>query len=70
MRQTQPIKDLKTYPKKHVTPIQLAMYVGVSRRTIYHHIDKGALPIHKLGGIIRIRKSDALIYADEAPAAR
>ena len=65
MRQTEPIKDLKSYPKKHVTPIQLANYLHLSRRTIYHHITKGALPIHRLGGIIRIRKSDALIYADE-----
>jgi excisionase family DNA binding protein len=65
MRPTEPIKNLKTYPKKHVTPIELATYVGVPRRTIYHHIEKGALPFKKRGGAIIIRKSDALAYADE-----
>jgi excisionase family DNA binding protein len=70
MRRLERITDLRTYPKRHVTPLQLAAYLNVSRQTIYHHIEKGALPVHRLGGLIRIRLRDALIYADEAPSDR
>lgn len=60
-----PIDDLATYSKKYVTPAQLAAYVGITRRTIYHHIDKGALRVVHIGGVIRIRIRDARTYAGE-----
>ena len=66
MRTLPQIQDLKSYPKKFLAPVQLAVHMGISRRTIYHHIEKGALPIHHVGGLIRIRKHDALVYAGEA----
>jgi excisionase family DNA binding protein len=61
---TRAIPDLRTYRKRFVTPIQLAEYVGVTRRTIYTHIEKGALPAKKIGGVIRIPTSAAREYAD------
>lgn len=63
-----PITDLGTYRRKYVTPAQLAEYVGVTRRTIYHHIDKGALPVVRIVGVIRIRIRDAREYAGEQSA--
>ena len=65
---TSPITDLRTYTRRFVTPIQLADYVGVTRRTIYNHIDKGALKIRKIGGVIRIPRESALEYAGESRA--
>ena len=65
MRTTIPIADLTTYRGKYLSPIQLALYVGVTRRTIYTHIDKGALRATKIGGVVRIRLVDALIYCGE-----
>lgn len=60
------IADLATYRRKFVTPIQLAAYVGVTRRTIYHHIEKGALRAVKRGGALRIPIRDARDYALES----
>lgn len=60
------IDDLSTYQRKFVTPIQLAAYVGVSRRTIYHHIEKGALHAVKRGGALRIPIAVAREYALES----
>jgi excisionase family DNA binding protein len=64
---TQKIRDLATYPYRFVTPMQLAAYVGVSRRTIYHHIDKGALAAVKIGGAVRIALAEAQRYAGGVP---
>lgn len=63
---TRKIDDLATYPRKFVTPMQLADYVAVSRRTIYHHIEKGALRAVKIGGMVRIPIKDARAYALES----
>lgn len=62
---TPAIPDLATYPKKFVSPQQLADYCGVSRRTIYHHIEKGALPTRRIGGVLRIHISIAREYVQE-----
>lgn len=61
----EPIGDLRTYRKKFVTPAQLADYALVERQTIYLHIKKGALKATRIGGVVRIRKADALIYTGE-----
>lgn len=66
MRPIPPIEDLRTYPKRYVTPAQLALYVNITRRTIYTHMGKGALPYVKIGGVIRIRIEDAREYAGES----
>ena len=57
------IRDLRTYRKPFVTPDQLADYVGVTRRTIYHHIEKGALRVVKIGRLVRIPSAEARRYA-------
>jgi excisionase family DNA binding protein len=64
-RRVVPISSLKTYTKKFVTPRQLADYSGVPRRTVYHHIDKGALAVHHIGGAVYIRIDVARKYVGE-----
>lgn len=59
---TQPISDLDTYEGRFVTPQQLADYVRISKRTIYYHIAKGALPVVHIGNLVRIRIEDARRY--------
>lgn len=59
-----PIADLATYPGRYVRPAALALYLGLPRRTIYHHIEKGALTVVKRGGVILIKKAVAQAYAD------
>lgn len=67
MRAHEPIRDLRTYPKKYVSLLQLAEYFGITRRTIYHHVDKGALRVVKRGGVIRVRIEEACNYAGVKP---
>ena len=59
------ITDLATWPKKIVSPAQLACYVGITRRTMYHHIYKGAIPAFKRRGVLMIRIEAAREYANE-----
>lgn len=61
------VADLTTYPRKFLSPIQLACYIGVSRRTIYHHIDKGALRARRIGGVLRIHITEARKYVQDDP---
>lgn len=57
------IIDLDSHPHPHVTVEDLARYWGVSTRTVYRDIDKGALKVLRLpGGNIRIRTKDAREY--------
>lgn len=58
------IEDLSTYRRAYVTPAQLADYVQVSRRMIYKHIEKGALKARRIGNVVRIKRRDALVYAE------
>lgn len=62
-----PIADLRTYRKRYVTPAQLADYIGVTRQMIYQEIRKGALPVRRIGGVVRILKDDAMAYVGEDP---
>lgn len=46
-----------------VSPSRLASFWGVSTRTVYRDIAKGALPAYRLpSGTIRIRTADARRY--------
>jgi len=65
-RRIPPIVDLRTHPTKFVRPTALGRYLGIARRTIYNHIDKGALKTVKRGGILVVRIADAREYAAEA----
>lgn len=56
-----PIDDLRTHTKP-VSLIQLAVYIGVTRRTLYTHIDKGALKVVRRGGVIRVTPKEARRY--------
>jgi len=60
------IVSLRTYPKRFLRPLQLARYTGISIRTICHHIEKGALPVKRRGGILVIPVEAAREYAAEA----
>jgi len=60
---TPPI-DLATTTRRYITLGQLAEYMSVSRRTLYYHIDKGALLVVKRGGVIRIKLPVACAYAE------
>lgn len=57
-----PLTDIKTYPGKYVRPQQLAVYVDIPLRTIYHHINKGALRAVKIGKTLRIPIDEARSY--------
>lgn len=59
------IDDLVHYPHKFIAPIQLARYLNLSRRTVYHHLEKGALRGRKIRGSIRIPIAEARRYASE-----
>ena len=44
---------------------ELSELIGVGAREIYHHIDKGALPVMRLpGGDVRVHRNDASVYAE------
>ena len=57
------IKDLASHPKAFVNIEELASYLEVSPRTIYHNIEKGALAAVKVGGLIRIPVEEARRFA-------
>jgi excisionase family DNA binding protein len=47
-------------PRTLLTPDQTASFLGVHRNTVYNYIDQGILPGTKIGGAVRIRKSDLI----------
>lgn len=59
------IASLATHPTKFIRPLQLACYTGIPIRTIYHHIEKGALSATRRGGLLVIRIEIAREYAAE-----
>lgn len=59
------IASLRTYKPRFVRPLQLARYTGIPIRTIYNHIDKGALRVKRRGGIVVITIEAAREYAAE-----
>ncbi len=63
------IDDLETWPEAYVRPRQLAIYLGLSTRTITYWIEKGALPTKKIGGLRLIPTRIARAYAANSPAA-
>ncbi len=60
-----PIVSLASWPKKFVTPLQLARYTGVPIRTVYYHIELGVIAT-----VVRVRRrlitvAEAAKYAAE-----
>lgn len=62
-----PLIDLRTYPHKYVRLQALSTYVDVPIRTIYYHIQKGALHAVKIGGSLRVPIQTAREYAGLTP---
>ena len=60
------INDLETWPEAYVRPSQLALYLGLSPRTVSYWIEKGALPTKKIGGLRLIPTRVARKYAANA----
>ena len=64
------IFDLARHEAAYVTVQELAQYLCVHERTLYHHIEKGALVCVRLGGpgssVLRIPISEARRYAQVA----
>lgn len=56
------IEDIDTHRTKHVTLPELAAYIGVTTRSLYHQIDKGALIAVRIGGVIRVKTTEARRY--------
>lgn len=56
------ITDLKTHPKPFVTVAELIDYTEIPRRTMYHHIEKGALKAIKIGGCYKVPIEEARRY--------
>jgi excisionase family DNA binding protein len=54
--------DLRTR-RKPVSILQLARYLGLTRRTLYNHRDKGALAVVKVGGTLLVPAKEARRYA-------
>jgi excisionase family DNA binding protein len=62
------ITDLATHPAHFISIPELADYLGVSRRSLYHQIDKGALAAVRMGGVLRMRTSEVRRYCQAEPA--
>lgn len=56
------ITDLNTHPKPFVTVAELIDYTEIPRRTMYHHIEKGALAAVKIGGCYKVPIAEARRY--------
>lgn len=62
------IRDLASHPYPFVTVEELADCLTVTTKTIYRHIDKGALHVVRIGGTtIRIPIHEARRYAGSPP---
>lgn len=59
-----PAVDLLTTTRRYITLQQLAEYMDIARRTLYYHVEKGALPVVRRRGVLRIKIDDAREYAD------
>lgn len=57
------IVNLARHPEAYVTTGDLAAYLVVSEHVIYSLIDKGALPVIRVGRLIRIPLAEACMLA-------
>jgi hypothetical protein len=61
------IPDLTKYEGTHLSLLQLAESIGVARRTLYYHVDIGALAVVRRRGVLRVTTREALRYAGLEP---
>lgn len=57
-----PLTDLNKFPLKYVRLQALSEYCDIPLRTIYYHVDIGALHAVKIGGVLRVPIDDAKAY--------
>jgi hypothetical protein len=60
-----PPRTLAEHRGKFIRPLVLARYLGTPIRTLYYHIEKGALPVVRRRRTIQIRIEVAREYAAE-----
>ena len=60
--------DLRTTARPFISPLALAEYLDVSRRTIYFHIERGEIPAIRVGRQLRIPVEDARKFAGLPPS--
>jgi excisionase family DNA binding protein len=49
-------------PAKFYTVAQVAEMLAVSVRTVHRWIERGELPVHRLGGAVRISETDFKVF--------
>lgn len=64
-RVVRPITSLATHRARFVRPLALSRYTDIPIRTIYYHIEKGALPAVRRRGLLLITIEEARAYAAE-----
>jgi excisionase family DNA binding protein len=57
------IPDLRTTTQRFISPLALADYLCISRRTVYLHIETGKIDAVKVGGQWRIPIQSARVFA-------
>ena len=61
------ITNLASHSYPYVTVQELAECLLCNEKTIRRHIDKGALPVVRVGDLVRISIEAARTYARETP---
>lgn len=52
--------------KAFFTPEELADFLAVSKATVYRLVNKRQLPFHKIGGVLRFKRTDIERYLETA----
>ena len=53
-------KRIKTF----FTPEELAVFLAISKATVYRLVGKRQLPFHKIGGVLRFKREDIEEYLE------
>jgi excisionase family DNA binding protein len=54
--------------QEYVTAPQAAVYLNVSRNTVYHWLKQGFIPHHRFGRLVRIRFADLKAFEERTRA--
>lgn len=60
------ISDLVTHDEPFVTPVQIAVHLGVDRRQVMKWIGAGSLPAYRFGELWRIKLADAQAFVQRS----
>ena len=50
--------------KAFFTPEELAVFLAISKATVYRLVGKRQLPFHKIGGVLRFKRDDIEKYLE------